>query len=232
MKRAIPILGVAGLALLCVSAPAYAGDDKHGDTDGNLGKVIVCHMTGSAGNPYVATPVSLNALGNHRLETGDIVPPNPVLKDGHNWAAGMADYYKYCVTPPPPVDEEPGEEEPPGEGEPPGEEQPPVEEPPGEEQPPPVEEEQPPVEEEQPPAVVETPAVQAPAGHVAAPQSAVVQAPAAAVSRGTNQGYNAQTAVGGAGDSTTWLAGLGLLLGAGGVVAVRRRSRSESPTAG
>ena len=115
-------------------------------------------MTGSAGNPYVATPVSLNALGNHRLETGDIVPPNPVLKDGHNWAAGMADYYKYCVTPPPPVDEEP-----PVKKNPRAKKNPRVRSSrrwrnrPVRNSRPPVDEEQPPVEEEQPPAVVETP---------------------------------------------------------------------------
>jgi LPXTG-motif cell wall-anchored protein len=77
-----------------------------------------------------------------------------------------------------------------------------------------------------------TPAAQAPAGQAAAPQGAVTKIPAAAVSRGTNQGFNAQTAVGGTEGGTTWLAGLGLLLGAGAVVSVRRRSRTESPTAG
>ncbi len=77
-----------------------------------------------------------------------------------------------------------------------------------------------------------TPAVKTPAGQAAVPQGAVAQVPAAAVSRGTNQGFNAQTSVGGTADSTTWLAGLGVLLGAGAVVAVRRKSRTESPTAG
>lgn len=78
-----------------------------------------------------------------------------------------------------------------------------------------------------------TPAAQTPAPQVAAPKAKAPAAKApAAVSKGTNQGFNAQTSVGGTDDSTTWLAGLGVLLGAGAVVAVRRKSRTESPTAG
>ncbi|HBH58616.1 MAG TPA: hypothetical protein DIT15_02725, partial [Arthrobacter bacterium] len=80
-----------------------------------------------------------------------------------------------------------------------------------------------------------TPAAQTPAPQAATPQGAAVTVPAAeaaAVSKGTNEGFNAQTAVGGTDKSTTWLAGLGVLLGAGAVVAVRRKSRTESPTAG
>ena len=60
------------------------------------------------------------------------------------------------------------------------------------------------------------------------PPAATVQTPAAtgaaAVSQGTNQGFNAQTAVGGTESAPTWLAGLGVMLGAGAVVAIRRRS--------
>ena len=228
MKRALPILGIAGLALLSVSAPAIADSDGHG----NLGKVLVCHATGSETNPYVATPVNLNSLSEHRLESADIVPPNSVLAYGYNWdTAGMANYAKYCTAVPneeePPVYEEPTEEEPPVYEEP-AEEEPPVYDEPTEEEP--AAEEEPTVVVKTP--VTPTPVVKTPAVQVAAPQGAAVNAPAAAVSRGTNQGFNAQTAVGATGDSTTWLAGLGVLLGAGAVVAVRRKSRTDSPTAG
>ncbi|MFP5367461.1 MAG: hypothetical protein ACLGIS_11525, partial [Actinomycetes bacterium] len=47
---------------------------------------------------------------------------------------------------------------------------------------------------------------------------------ATSTSLGTNQGYNAQTAVGGAEVSPAWLGGLGALAAAGAAVAVRRRS--------
>ncbi|QHK21004.1 hypothetical protein GU243_16260 [Pseudarthrobacter psychrotolerans] len=74
----------------------------------------------------------------------------------------------------------------------------------------------------QTPVTTVTPTVQTPAA------PATVQAPAGtgavAVSQGTNQGFNAQTAVGGAESAPTWLAGLGVMLGAGALVAVRRRS--------
>jgi LPXTG-motif cell wall-anchored protein len=81
-----------------------------------------------------------------------------------------------------------------------------------------------------PPAVV-PPAVVTPAATTPAPKAAA-KAPAAAaapVSQGTNQGFNAQTAVGGdAGNGApTWLGGLGALLAAGLAVAARRRSRTE-----
>jgi outer membrane biosynthesis protein TonB len=225
-------LGVAGLALLTVSAPAFAG------TDDNAKKVLVCHATSSATNPYIATFISINALSSHRLETADIVAPNSVLTDGYNWTtAGMANFAKYCTATAPVEEKPPAEEQPPAE-QPPTEEEPPAEQPPTEEEPP---AEQPPTEEQPPaekPAVVpETPvtpapAAEKPAGQAAVPQRAVAKVPAAVVSRGTNQGYNAQTSVTGTGGSTTWLAGLGVLLGAGAVVSVRRKSRTESPTAG
>ncbi len=94
-----------------------------------------------------------------------------------------------------------------------------------------------------PPAVIQspesttTPVVKAPAApnvtapKAAAPKGAVTKAPAA-VSRGTNQGFNAQTAVGGSEQNGTWLAGLAVMAGAGAVVAVRRTTRLEGPTAG
>lgn len=236
MKRALPILGVAGLALLSVTAPANAAND-----------FPICH-NGQAIN------VDVNSLGDphgHASHENDIIPPNAVLPDGLNWPVGGV-ASQPCEPPAPPVDEEPGEDHPPVDEEPgedhppideePGEDHPPVDEEPGEDLPPVVEEEVVPTPvggepAAQTPVVVQapltrTPAAQAPAGQSATPQSAVAQVPAATVSRGTNQGYNAQTAVGGGSDSATWLAGLGLLLGAGGLIAIRRTSRQESPTAG
>jgi len=78
------------------------------------------------------------------------------------------------------------------------------------------------------PAVV-TPVVPAqPAATQVQPATGAVAA--APVSRGTNQGFNAQTAVGGNPASPAWLGGIGALVAAGAAVAIRRRSAS-SPTA-
>ena len=64
-----------------------------------------------------------------------------------------------------------------------------------------------------------------------APQATVERPVAAtgATSLGTNQGYNAQTAVGGSEGTPSWLAGLGALAAAGAAVAFRRRSRPFTP---
>ncbi len=203
-RRALPILGVAGLALLSVTAPAQASADK----------VDICHA-----GKMLTVDFNATALNGHAGHSDDIIAPSEFVPDGLNW--DVARGYTQCgatvippVDPPadPPVD-------PPVD--PPAD--PPVD-PPAD---PPVD---PPAQQEQP--VVQMPAAVTPAGQAAAPQVAVAKVPAAAVSRGTNQGFNAQTAVGGTEDSTTWLAGLGVLLGAGAVVSVRRKSRTESPTAG
>jgi hypothetical protein len=214
-RRALPILGVAGLALLSVTAPAHADADFK-----------FCHKG-------QVQYTNLNGVHGHSGHTEDIIPPNSILPGGLNWTAqGIADYDNSCIhvaLPPVVVPPKDGEQ-------PPVDEQPPVrEEPPAEEQPPAGVPETPVTPT--PPTVPETPvtltpAAQTPAGQAAAPQVAVAKIPAAAVSRGTNQGFNAQTSVGGTGGSTTWLAGLGLLLGAGAVVSVRRKSRTEPPTAG
>jgi hypothetical protein len=62
----------------------------------------------------------------------------------------------------------------------------------------------------------------------AAPQqaAAVAAAPTATTSLGTNQGYNAQTAVGGSNGAPSWLAGLGALFAAGAAVMFRRKSHT------
>ncbi|WP_255769344.1 hypothetical protein [Pseudarthrobacter sulfonivorans] len=230
MKRqALPILGVAGLALLSVTAPAQAAADK----------MDICH----AGKMIsVSSNAGPNGVNGHAGHPNDIIEPNEFLPAGLNWVAGEG--YKLCgVVVAPPVEEQPPAEQPPAD-QPPAE-QPPAEQPPAEQ--PPAEQppaEQPPAEQptaQQPPAkqpvvvpeapAAQTPVTQTPAGQVAAPQVAAAKVPAAAVSRGTNEGFNAQTAVGGTEGSTTWLAGLGVLLGAGAVVSVRRRSRTEPPTA-
>jgi LPXTG-motif cell wall-anchored protein len=77
---------------------------------------------------------------------------------------------------------------------------------------------------------VEQPAVVPPVTVPPAAAAVVVpeQAAAAAVATtglGTNQGYNAQTAVGGS-NSPSWLAGAGALAAAGAAVAFRRSRRT------
>lgn len=204
MKRTFATLGVAGLALLSVSAPAaHAGADFK-----------ICHN----GAELMIDIHGSGAVKGHARHADDIIPPNEFLPEGYNWdRQGMADYANSCVpvTLPPVVD-------PPAVVDPPVVvEQPVVVDPPA---------------EVVTPVVAEVPAALTPAAQAPAPQVAALTAPAAnipaAVSQGTNEGFNAQTAVGGADDSSTRLAGLGVLLGAGAVVALRRKSRTESPTAG
>lgn len=210
MKRTFATLGVAGLALLSVSAPAIAADN-----------FTICHK-----GKTIAIDLNGVGLGGHNGHEDDIIPPNAQLPGGSNWPVG-GDPSQACLAPTPVVVVPPAVVDPPAEVDVPVAVVPPA--------------------EVAPPAVVTgvpaalTPAAQTPAPQVAAPKAPAAKAPAAkapaakapaAVSKGTNQGFNAQTAVGGADDSTTWLAGLGMLLGAGAVVAVRRRSRTESPLAG
>ena len=228
MKRTFATLGVLGLGLIGLTAPAVAAPNQ----------VIVCHDGSSTGGGWDPLAFNVNGLNGHSGHPSDIIPPNSSIPGGLNWTNdGKITYIANCAPLPP------GETPP---------VYPPVEpvvvvpvEPvvvvPVEPvvvvpvEPvvvvPPVE---PvvvvPVEQTVvPPAVVGAPVVQSPV---------VVQAPAstattgktpaatgaAAVSQGTNQGFNAQTAVGGTESAPTWLAGLGVMLGAGAVVAIRRRS--------
>ena len=216
MKRALATLGVAGIVLLSVPAPAYAAND-----------VKICH------NGHVVW-VNIHAVdgpSDHAGHPDDIISPEDLPPYGLNWTPqGIETYENSCV---PKLPVPPGEEHPPSEEQPPGEEHPPVKENP------PVKEE--PKPELEQPALAQTPVTLTPAPQVAAPQvtapkaaapkGAVTKAPAP-VSRGTNQGFNAQTAVGGSEQNGTWLAGLAVLAGAGAVVAVRRTTRLEAPTAG
>ncbi|MBE4718310.1 hypothetical protein DAD99_09215 [Pseudarthrobacter sp. AB1] len=216
-----------GLGLISLSAPAMAAAEK----------VIVCHDGAQTGTGWSALQFSVNGLNGHDGHPADIIPPNSSIPGGLNWTnAGKITYIANCAPLPP------GEEPP---------VYPPVDppavvvvppavvvDPPAVVVDPPAVVVDPPAVVVDPPALVEppvvasavvvqtpvttlTPAAQAPAA------PATVQAPAAGatvVSQGTNQGFNAQTAVGGTEDAPTWLAGLGVMLGAGALVAVRRRS--------
>jgi hypothetical protein len=206
VRRALATLGVVGLALLSVSAPAYAEADFK-----------LCHN----GSELMIDLHGASGLGGHTNHPDDIIPPNELLPGGLNWPQG-GDPDKPCapvaVVPPVVVVDPPVV----------------VVDPPVVVVDPPVTVVDPPVVSTEVPATV-TPAAQTPAPQAATPQGAAATVPAAqaaAVSKGTNEGFNAQTAVGRTDEGTTWLAGLGVLLGAGAVVAVRRRSRTESPTAG
>jgi hypothetical protein len=251
MKRTFVTLGVVGLGLLSVTAPAMAAPER----------VIVCHSDGSSWAPL---EFNINGLEGHEQHPLDIIPPTS-KSPGKNWTdAGKRLYVDKCAPLPagetlpevdPPADEvdPPADEvDPPAEEvDPPAVETPdvtPVIDPPGEQ---PVVVEQPgaeqPVVVEQPgteqptaetPALV--PAVEQPAAAVpAAAQAktdkqqgqptAVTGASPAASSLGTNQGYNAQTAVGGSDSAPSWLAGLGALAAAGAAVALRRRTRPFTP---
>ena len=230
MKRTFATLGVVGLGLLSLTAPAMAASDR----------VTVCHADGSSWSPL---EFNVNGIGGHDEHPTDIIPPTPKAPAGQNWTnAGKLTYIANCAALPPGETVDP--------------ETPPVVVPPVVV--PPVEQpvvETPPVETpvvEQP--VTQTPAVETPVetvvvAPVAAPpvqQPVVVppvtvppaaapvvvpRQPAAAgavatTGLGTNQGYNAQTAVGGS-NSPSWLAGLGALAAAGAAVAFRRSRRTQ-----
>ncbi|GGI75463.1 hypothetical protein [Pseudarthrobacter scleromae] len=234
MKRTFVTVGVVGLGLLSVTAPAMAAPER----------VIVCHNDGGSWAPL---EFNINGLNGHDQHPLDIIPPTSE-SPGKNWTdAGKLLYVEKCAALPPGEtlpevpDEEPAEEEPVVET--PVVETPVVETPVAET------------------PVAETPVVQTPAGEtpaltpaaeqsavvppaaapgvapqaaapVAPAQRAAVQQPTAvtgATSLGTNQGYNAQTAVGGSDSTPSWLAGLGALAAAGAAVALRRRSRPFTP---
>ena len=222
MKRTFATLGVMGLGLISLTAPAMAAPNQ----------VVVCHAGGTGATVWDAIAFNVNGLSGHAGHPDDIIPPNSSIPGGLNWTNdGKITYIANCAPLPP------GEEPP---------VYPPVEPPVEPIVVPPVEETEviPPVEETEvippvqteviPPAVVVhspvttvTPTVQTPAA-----PAATVQTPArtgaVAVSQGTNQGFNAQTAAGGAESAPTWLAGLGVMLGAGALVAVRRRTQEQA----
>ena len=202
MKRTLVTLGVVGLGLISLTAPATAASDR----------VVVCHWDGSALTPL---EFNVNGTGGHEQHAEDIIPPTPKIPAGKNWNnAGKTLYVANCAPLPPgevldPVDP-PVVVDPPvtPPATPPAEQQPAVVDPPAAS--PPAET---PVVESAPvqsPAAVEpaaAPAQQAAAQVPAAQKAPAVQkapaaqqaaaAPAAKAVVGTNEGYNAQTAVGG-----------------------------------
>ncbi|TLM83931.1 hypothetical protein FDW83_08095 [Pseudarthrobacter sp. NamE2] len=227
MKRTFATLGVVGLAALVVAAPASA--DR-----GNDNAIMICHAgSGKNAGTYSPIMIDVNGLHGHDHHPEDIIPPNEFLSNGQNWGSGAAIHAAGCVDVDDPVAEEPVVNPPvvnPPVVNPPGGESPAVETPVVA----PVVE--PPAAVVEPPAapVVQQPLV-APAAGAVAPQAQTAapapQAPvrtgtaaSATASLGTNQGYNAQTAVSGAEGSSAWLGGLGALVAAGAAVAVRRRS--------
>ena len=214
MKRTMATLGAVGLAALAVGAPAIA------DTD----TTTFCHATG---NGYQTITIHESGFAGHDGHADDIIPPGPGLPAGLNWGTGKDIFDNGCQAPavvvPPVVVTPPAT--------PPAEEPPAVVDPPAS---PPVE--APVVESAPVPAAVEpaaAPAQPAPAQQAAVQQGAV-QAPAAHQAAaataanavvGTNEGYNAQTAVGSNDGGSGWFAGIGALAAAGAAVAIRRRSR-------
>jgi hypothetical protein len=239
-------MGVMGLGLISLTAPAMAAPNM----------VIVCHDGGSTGTGWEPLSFNVNGLNGHDHHATDIIPPNDSIPGGLNWTNdGKITYIANCAplppgeTPPvyptvdppvvvvdPPVlvvDPPVVVVDPPATVvDPPAT----VVDPPAVVVDPPATVVDPPATVVDPPATIEAPVVQVPSTVTPAVQTpaapaATVQTPArtgaVAVSQGTNQGFNAQTAVGGAESAPTWLAGLGLMLGAGALVAARRRSQHE-----
>lgn len=250
MKRILATAGIAGIALIGVTAPANAGDK--GDDDDK--KVSICHATGSETNPYVHITVSENALngnGGHASHEGDLIPAPaygcPGGKDdddddsGHGpdkvticHATGSEKNPYVVITIPEKAwwnghkDGHNGRADiypVPAGGcvaeEEEEEEKPPVVVPPVV---------VPPVvtpPEVVPPAVTPpavAPPAQIPTGAAAAPVGA-----AAAVVPVVNRGFNAQTAAGSQPDAgmPAWFGGLAALLGATGLIALRQRGRLQ-----
>jgi hypothetical protein len=221
MKRTFATLGVMGLGLVSLTSPAIAAPDM----------VTVCHDGGSTGTGWEPLSFNVHGLNGHDGHATDIIPPNDSIPLGLNWTNdGKITYIANCAPLPP------GETPP---VYPPADPPVVVVDPPAVVVDPPAVVVDPPVVVVDPPAVtVEAPVVQAPVTTLtptvqtpAAP-AATVRKPAGtgavATSQGTNQGYNAQTAVGGAESAPTWLAGLGMMLGAGALVAARRRSQEKA----
>ena len=91
MKRTFATLGVVGLAMLSLTAPASAADN-----------FTLCHN----GHDISIDLNGVNGLGAHSGHSDDIIPPNPLLPAGMNWdVQGMADFANSCesVTLPPVV---------------------------------------------------------------------------------------------------------------------------------
>ena len=85
MKRTIATLGVLGLGLISVTAPALAADG-----------ITVCHKNG---NGYTLIHIPNDGLSGHDADRNDIIPPNPYLTGGLNWETGAATHGNGCVAP-------------------------------------------------------------------------------------------------------------------------------------
>jgi hypothetical protein len=218
-------MGVVGLGLISLTAPAMAAPNM----------VIVCHDGSDTGTGWEPLQFNVNGLNGHDGHASDIIPPNNSIPLGLNWTnAGKIIYIANCAPLPPgetppvydtdPVDTDPVDTDPVDTD--------PVDTDPVDTDPVDTD----PVDTDPVDTGTNPPPAQGPAsgqmgtsGSGPAPLASSAKAPAAAaVSRGTNQGFNAQTAVGGAESAPTWLAGLSLMLGAGALVAVRRRSQEQA----
>jgi hypothetical protein len=260
MKRILATAGIAGLALIGVSAPANAGPAD---------KISICHATGSDSNPYVEITVSENALNghdSHAVHEGDIVPAPargcPGAADHSKDDKGDHDSKKVTICHATGSEKNPYvvitisenawlnghkdghqngadiypvpaggcDEKDHGNDHGNDHEKPPAEKPPVV-TPPSV----------TPPGVtppgvtppgVTPPAVTPPGAVVVVPAGAAA-APAAAPAPVVNRGFNAQTAAGSQSDGglPPWAGGLAALLAATAAVALRRRARTQDSAA-
>ena len=65
MKRTFATLGVLGLGLITLSAPAMAAPNQ----------VIVCHAGGTGGTAWQPLSFNVNGLRGHAEHPTDIIPP-------------------------------------------------------------------------------------------------------------------------------------------------------------
>ncbi|WP_062530137.1 hypothetical protein [Demequina rhizosphaerae] len=117
LRKTLVVAAVAALTMM-MSSPAGATSDKGqpGDNPSNGAhtetyKVVICHATASASNPYTVNDVSWNSIDNefnvdwngHGDHAGDIIPPFGDFP-GQNWTTeNEAIYDNGCK----PVEEEP-----------------------------------------------------------------------------------------------------------------------------
>jgi hypothetical protein len=88
MKRTFATLGVVGLGLLSMTAPAMAASDR----------VIVCHAGGTGATVWEPLEFSVNGIGGHAQHPTDIIPPTPKAPTGLNWTnAGKITYIASCA---------------------------------------------------------------------------------------------------------------------------------------
>ncbi len=92
MKRTLATLGVMGLGLISLTAPAVAAPNM----------VIVCHDGAQTGTGWGAIQLNVNGLNGHDGHPTDIIPPNTSVPGGLNWTnAGKITYIANCAPLPP-----------------------------------------------------------------------------------------------------------------------------------